>query len=620
MKRTTVRPPMPPPPQPAPVAPPTSGPRRVVLAGRPLVLKESQLLRAGGEGAVYGVGDRAYKIYHNPATAMPAAKLAELAVLTRDEVVRPEALLTDAAGTVVGYVMPLVRDGQPLPPLFTKAFRQAHRITPGRIFKLVLAIRDVMADAHRCRLLLVDPNELNWLASRDLARVRAIDVDSWQTPSFPAQFIMDHVRDRHAARDGVGFWAWDATTAKYEWEPRGRPVWTEGTDWFSFAVLATQLLVGIHPYRGRHPDCHPADPDERLDTRMKRNLSVFNPDTVLNAACYPVDDVPGAYHDWLTAVLERGDRSPAPATGDRVVHVVVPAVRPAAIPSAIPAGGFDWHSLGGYVGNAVSLLPVAAGLVVLCDDGAVRMAGGRQIAVTDLHAVGLARTPGGRLVVVYENKGYTLAGEPNGTFLFSNLGRPMTTLDGRLFAVSPLGNVVEADWVDLPSGQVAAGVRNAGDVLPAADLYPGVIVQRIFAGTFATLVGTGVHARLDDLADYRVIDAAADGSVLAVTAQHHATGRTDRFVYRANSFGTISHPPRVTRGVHHQGLRVVALPKGVAVIVHGAGEAEVVPTDPSRDGVRIVADPRLDPSVPLARRGDEFLAARDGSVFRLTLT
>ena len=68
----------------------------------------------------------------------------------------------------------------------------------------------------------------NFLIDRDMQHVLFIDVDSYQTAGFPATAIMDSIRDRHSS------------------------TYSAGTDWFSFAILAFQMFVGVHPYRGKH--------------------------------------------------------------------------------------------------------------------------------------------------------------------------------------------------------------------------------------------------------------------------------------------------------------------------------------------------------------------------------
>jgi len=95
-----------------------------------------------------------------------------------------------------------------------------------------------------------------------------IDVDSYQTPGYPATVIMPSVRDYsvHAAH------------------------FSELSDWFSFAVLAFQLFVGVHPTRDTQA-VRTSAKDKRLEHRMRQHISAFRQDVSLPRCCYPFDVV-----------------------------------------------------------------------------------------------------------------------------------------------------------------------------------------------------------------------------------------------------------------------------------------------------------------------------------------
>ena len=44
------------------------------------------------------------------------------------------------------------------------------------------------------------------------------------------------------------------------------------TDWYSYAIVTFQMYIGIHPFKGIHPDYKPKD----LELRMKDGASVFD--------------------------------------------------------------------------------------------------------------------------------------------------------------------------------------------------------------------------------------------------------------------------------------------------------------------------------------------------------
>ena len=111
-----------------------------------------------------------------------------------------------------------------------------------------------------------------------------IDVDSYQTPGFKATALMDSVRDRHCHNNQF----------------------TPDTDWFSFGIVSFQMFIGIHPYKGKHPDL--AD----MDARMMQNISALNKAVSVPKVCYAFDVIPQAYLCWYKAVFEQGKRCAPP--------------------------------------------------------------------------------------------------------------------------------------------------------------------------------------------------------------------------------------------------------------------------------------------------------------------
>lgn len=249
--------------------------------GREVALSKRDFVAKGGEGSVYARGGVAFKLYHDPQRALTPARLAALSVLDHPRVLRPEGLLRDEAGAPIGFHTRFVPDTWPLCRLFARSFRDRHQIGHDALFSLLLGMLEVVDHAHERGVQIVDLNPLNVLVGPDGRTPHFIDVDSWQAPGFPATAIMDSVRDRHAAPN----------------------VFDDATDWFAFAVVAFQLLVGVHPYRGGHPVVG-------LDARMTQNISALRPDVVLPPSATPPSRLPAELRSWFHAVLEGGERRP----------------------------------------------------------------------------------------------------------------------------------------------------------------------------------------------------------------------------------------------------------------------------------------------------------------------
>lgn len=258
----------------------------LTIAGRErLRLSERDFLAEGGEARLYAQGDWVYKLYLDPTRMIPAAKWQELAVLDRPNIIRPQDCLLDATGQPVGFRMRRVRQAVALACLFTNTFRQHHGLTAGSTLTLVQAMQAAVQFIHRHGCLLVDGNEMNYLVSEaGFIEPYLIDVDSYQTPSFPATALLPAIRDWHAS------------------------TFSTLTDWFSFAIVTCQLFLGIHPYRGHHPAFAPND----LRGRMQANVSIFNPAVQLPPMVRSFDDLPPAYRHWFHNLFEQGHREPPP--------------------------------------------------------------------------------------------------------------------------------------------------------------------------------------------------------------------------------------------------------------------------------------------------------------------
>ena len=259
------------------------------LDGNKIELGDQDYLSAGGQARVYRQGGIAYKVFDAEPPPRFEAKLEALRVLgRRKNIVAPQKLLRTGAGVLAGYTMAFVPAALPLPKLFPPGFQAKHGMTMSTVTGLVTQLLETTAFIHDQGFLVVDGNEFNYLVSDDFQRLYCIDVDSYQTPGFPATVIMPSIRDWLSA----DFHA--------------------GSDWFSFAVIATQLYLGIHPFRGTWKT-HPEVRD--LRERVVRKVSVFDPDVALPAAARDPSSIPAAFRDWLTRVFQEGERSRPPLPG-----------------------------------------------------------------------------------------------------------------------------------------------------------------------------------------------------------------------------------------------------------------------------------------------------------------
>lgn len=270
---------------------------KIFIGGRAVDLTQNHYKGAGGEGAIYVKGSKAFKIYHDQAKVIPAGKIAELAKLQMPNVLAPTEMVADSRGRDIGFVMPFVDKTEYLCKLFTRGFRDTNHVSPEMIKALVGRMRDTLAEIHAKDILVVDYNELNFLTDRSFQEVFHIDVDSYQTPHYHATAIMESIRDRQI---------------------KGHK-WTKESDWFSFGIIAFQLFMSSHPYKGRHPD-YGRDWQKMMDA----GVSVFNRATRLPPNTQDWAVVPPGYLKWFEKIFEHGDRLPPPAAPDSAPMVAGP--------------------------------------------------------------------------------------------------------------------------------------------------------------------------------------------------------------------------------------------------------------------------------------------------------
>ncbi len=206
------------------------------------VLSPARRLGRGGEGEVFALADgssRAIKIYASPDAAreakvrsMAAARLARLC----PGVAFPEEPAYAADGSFVGFVMPLVDDGQPIHELYSPGSRR--REFPGADWRFLVrtAVNTarVLDRVHAAGAVVGDINGSGILVSRR-AVVSLIDADSFQWGT------------EHPCRVGVP----EYTPPELQGRSLEGVVRTVQHDAFGLAVLVFQLLfLGRHPHAG----------------------------------------------------------------------------------------------------------------------------------------------------------------------------------------------------------------------------------------------------------------------------------------------------------------------------------------------------------------------------------
>ena len=256
---------------------------QVIVQGKKVSLSQKDYVTQGGEGKIFQKGSIAYKIYEDLKKMIPVGKIQELGALNIPNIVRPKELIYSPKKEILGFTMDwLGDDNYALCKMFTNTFRDSNGITNDHVIELVENIKNIIiAPIHEQNCLMVDGNELNYLVRPDFVTPLFIDVNSYQTASFPPTAIMPSIRD---------------------W--KNPDEFSVMSDWFSFAIVSFQLFIGIHPFKGKHKNYKKND----FEKRVKDNVSVFNKDVRLPPPARDFDLIPSDYKDWYVRLFEKGER------------------------------------------------------------------------------------------------------------------------------------------------------------------------------------------------------------------------------------------------------------------------------------------------------------------------
>jgi len=568
---------------------------KVYVQGNAINLLKQNYLGGGGEGNVYVQGSTAYKVYHDPSKMLPLGKIHELQALTDPLIIKPEQAVKDSHGTPIGYTMRFVKDTHTLCELFPPAFRQRSSITPQMTLDLVLSLQERVRNTHKAGVLVVDLNEMNYLVDAGFTKVYAIDVDSYQTAHFPATAIMQSVRDPQVQNLD----------------------WTELSDWFSFACVAFNLFVGIHPYKGKHPSI------KGFEDRMKAGASVFDSQVRVPRMVLPFTVIPDTYRAWFKAVLQDGKRLPPP--GDlHGVLVVAPVVRLVAGTDKL-----DVQTVWDFPDTVRGLWDHEGACLVWTDGGLYL--GNRRLRGPVGGIAGVGFTPRRNKPIVAGTSGgnLRLLDATTDTEVPVNLQADAVMSHGGHIYVRTGDTILEIILNDLGgNAKVLASTKTACTCMEhATRLFPGVAVQDLLGKTWVSLFpksGWTHQIALPELDEYRITEAKYDNApgrqaetgVLMVTGVKG--GQTDRLVFRFDSsFKT--YDVRKVEDVVPTGLNFVVLDTGVCICMTEEEKLEVFSVRRGSTGMKVVDDPTLAADMRLHRQGVRVVLPRRNRVQSMRL-
>ena len=551
--------------------------------GKREILDKSNFLASGGQGQIFVKNDNvAYKIYTDPSKALPIAKINELSVLVRPNIIRPLDIIIDKNNKPVGYTMIFVKNTYALCQLFTKAFKNRMSVTKDIILDLVKKLQDTIKYIHDNDILVVDLNEMNVLVSSKLDDLYMIDIDSYQTKSFPATAIMESIRDRHAT------------------------CFDKNTDYFAFGILSFQMMIGIHPFRGSHPKI------KDLDGRMMKNISVFDKDVSIPKICESFDVIPTAYKQWYKAIFDEGKRLPPPSDFQTAV-VIIPIVH-----TVIGSDKFIMNEIMSFSEDIIDYKYIDG--VDFTTTGKGLYYGKRLDENVSANSC-VAITPRQNHIISCSIKDDMLCfyDVTTGKNLVSNMaGESVMSYNGRLYVKNDL-DIMEIDFVELPNDILPAAVI-VGNVMPkATTLYDGVIIQDLFGSYYVSIFPmskTCYQFNLKELNGYKIVDAKYDNNALMVVGT--IKGDYDKFIFRFSPKYD-SYTARIENKISYTGINFVVLDNGVCVYLNDEEKLEIFLNKYDSTDIKVIEDDVIKGDKILFKKGTQLLFSSGKKLFSLAM-
>jgi len=528
--------------------PPANKKPSVIVGNKKVTFSDSDYVGAGGEGSVWRKGQMGIKIYHDLNKMIPAKKIQELSAITPTNVIAPREIVIDAKSSKpIGFSFMFVDKSHPLCKIFTKNFRTKVGFDEQDSVDIIKIMQGTVSQIHREKFLIVDLNEMNFLLDRTFKIPYFIDVDSWQTPSFKATALMESVRDRLVKNQQF----------------------TTTSDWFSFAVVAFQIYIGIHPYKGSHPDYNKKD----WSQRMEDGVSVLDSKARMPNACRPLSVIPPSHMKWFEAIFKRNERI-APPLPDSIGMIS------GADLVVVITGNetFMTQVVGKYPDNVLYVYNEGSDNYTLTRKH-LYVTSRREIPIVsnldDYEKVLIADSPSRRPFLCKMKNGMVEFEEIlETTKIDSTEAEDMMVRDGRIY-VARGNSVFEIRFHKGASEVMHTTKRVCGYTENSTQMFEGVIYRDVFGQPYFCIPyksGSAFNDKIDEIENHRVIEAKSQGNILVVLAEKDGAYHRFIIVFEENFR---SYTVRKVEDVQYESINFTKVEGGPCILVTGDDEIEI---------------------------------------------
>lgn len=564
--------------------------------GNKLTFTNKEYKAAGGEGTIYKKGNIIYKIFHDyqKAQSTPPAKVEELSkLLTKNNILTPIDQIYDSNNKYIGFTMPYVSDTQALCRIFTNAYRREKNIKQENILNLVEHFQEDLHYIHKQKCLIVDLNEFNFLVDeKTFSCVYFIDTGCYQTPSFQATAITPGIRDYHTNN------------------------FSELTDWFSFAILTCQLFIGIHPYRGMHPNYKANE----LVERMKNNISIFRKDVVIPPSVKSFDSIPKEYFAWFVKLFEKGERVPPPTiAGFMAISPTLTVVQ--------STGNLNISLISEFNENIRNFFSHGQNYAVVLNK-TIAFDNKKQIPISDNNAIVKFTSSQNPIIVESLNElnfnhydmGYNKS--------IDNINSVKTKIDKKFISDNKLYVVFDDKFMEIIHTEIGNKTVFSGSLSRefmnnSSEVFDGLIYQDTLGIPFFIIpyndngISCCMIKPFNELKSYKIVSAKHDLGILMVIG--YKDNKYDKFIFRIDDKYNDYECFKILTDIQNIELNFTTLENGVVAHIPEDGELEIFFRKIGNDKVRIIKDNNIKITMSLYKFNGKVVFTLDNKLFSLSL-
>lgn len=548
--------------------------------GKVVTLTDKHFKCKGGEANLYIKDKIAYKVCHSPSIMIPEAKIKELKLLDSPLIIKPIDYIFDD-DKLIGFTMnALDATCVPLVKLFTNSFRDANSITNDHIIALNQNIKHETNEIHSKGILIVDGNELNYMVDDDFVTPYFIDVNCWQTPSFPATAIMPSIRD---------------------YSTKGFSVLT---DWFSFAIVSFQLFIGIHPFRGIVDGFKKKD----LVGRIKANVSVLNPKVIVPDAARDFSLIPSAYMDWYFKLFEKGERLLPPAlpgeTGVTQVRVILIQSTNSFEIKEIKEYPDEIIYYGNFFGNSITKTKKQ----IYINRTDYNVSQGVEVLYVMPEMVPI-------FTKIEDNHIRFKSLDSQYTIKDVNIKCYQQMITNNILYLKNKGKLVEMHFEVFGNTIIPTPKKVWRTEEQSSEMFGGVVSQSVLGDAFLVIPYDGKckNIKIPELDDYRIIDAKYENGVCVVIG--HKDTKYDKLIFKFDSGEKYSI--RIIEDVDYLPINFVTLDNGICIMINGDDSVEIFSNKVNKDDVKRIEDPEIHSTMKLTKDGISAMFFKGNKLFSI---